>query len=137
MGLDFTGIGSIADLLKVGIDKIWPNPTEAAAAKIAIINAQQAGALKEMDAQLQTNLEQIKANAVAEAKPGMSFRDGAGWVCVIGFAIATLKSPIEWVCSLVGHPVSLPSVDSSTITTMLFALLGLGGMHAYNIQSQK
>jgi hypothetical protein len=131
MGLDITGIGSIADLLKTGIDKIWPDPVKAAEAKIAILNAEQAGALKEMDAQLQLNLEQIKANAIAEAKPGMSFRDGAGWVCVIGFAIATLKSPIEWGCSLVGHPVTLPSVDTSTTTTMLFALLGIGGMHVY------
>jgi hypothetical protein len=134
MGLDLTGIGSVADLLKVGVEKIWPNPTEAAAAKVAILNAQQAGALKELDDQFQTNIEQIKANAIAEAKPGLSFRDGAGWVCVAGFAIATMKSPIEWGCSLFGHPVTLPSVDTGTSTTMLFALLGLGGMHVYQTQ---
>jgi len=131
MGLDITGIGSIADLLGTAINKIWPDPAQAAAAKIALLNAQQAGALKELDDQFQTNIEQIKANAADEAKPGLSFRDGAGWVCVIGFAIATLKSPIEWVTSLAGHPVTLPSVDTGTSTTMLFALLGLGGMHVY------
>jgi len=132
MGLDITGIGSVADLLGKAVDKIWPNPTEAAAAKIALLNAQQAGALKQMDAELQTNLAQIAANAAAEAKPGMSFRDGAGWVCVIGFGITILKAPIEWACHLIGHPITLPSVDTSTITTMLFALLGLGGMHSYD-----
>ena len=130
-GLDAMGIGSIADLLKTGIDKIWPDPAKAAEAKIALLNAQQAGMFKEMDAQLQTNLAQIQANAVAEAKPGMGFRDGAGWVCVIGFTIAILKSPIEWASALVGHPLTLPSVDTTTITTMLFALLGIGGMHVY------
>jgi hypothetical protein len=131
MGLDALGIGSIADLLKTGIDKIWPDPTQAAAAKIALLNAQNAGALKDLDDQFQTNIEQIKANAVDEAKPGLSFRDGAGWVCVVGFAIATLKSPIEWACNLAGHAITLPSVDTSTLTTMLFALLGIGGMHVY------
>lgn len=131
MGLDALGIGSIADLLKTGIDKIWPDPTQAAAAKVAILNAQNAGALKDLDDQFQTNIEQIKANAVEAARPGLSFRDGAGWVCVIGFGIATLKSPIEWMCSLAGHPVTLPSVDTGTSTTMLFALLGIGGMHVY------
>src|SRR5271165_407639 len=131
MGLDLTGFGSVADLLKVGIEKIWPNPAEAAAAKIAIINAQQAGALKELDDQFQLNLEQVKANAVAEAKPGWSFRDGAGWLCVVGFGISVMKSPIEWACSLAGHPTTLPSVDTSTITTLLFALLGVSGMHVY------
>jgi hypothetical protein len=131
MGLDLTGIGSVADLLGTAINKIWPNPTEAAAAKIALLNAQQAGTLKELDDQFQTNLEQIKTNAVDEAKPGLSFRDGAGWVCVIGFSVTILKPLIEWASVLAGHPVTLPSVDTSTITTMLFALLGIGGMHVY------
>ena len=132
MGLDVTGIGSIADLLKDGVDKIWPDPVEAAKAKIAILNAQQSGALKQMDDELQLNLEQIKADAIAEAKSGVSFRDGAGWVCVVGFAIATLKSPIEWAFALTGHPITLPSVDTSTSTTLLLGLLGLGGMHVYD-----
>jgi hypothetical protein len=131
MGIDITGIGSVADLIKDGIDKIFPNPTEAAAAKIALLNAQNAGALKALDDQFNLNIEQIKANAVDEAKPGLSFRDGAGWVCVIGFSVTILKPLIEWGCALAGHPIALPSVDTSTITTMLFALLGIGGMHVY------
>jgi len=131
MGLDILGVSSVADLIKDGIDKIFPNPAEAAAAKIALLNAQNAGALKAMDIEFQTNIEQIKANAVDEAKPGLSFRDGAGWVCVVGFGVTILKPIIEWGCALAGHPISLPSVDTSTITTMLFALLGIGGMHVY------
>lgn len=133
---DITGIGSVADLATTVIDKIFPDKTQAAAAKAALAEAQLAGTLKSVDDQFQIQIEQIKANAADEAKPGLSFRDGAGWVCVIGFAIATLKSPIEWACSLAGHPVTLPSVDTSTSTTMLFALLGIGGMHLYE-QTQK
>lgn len=131
MGLDVAGIGSVADLIKDGIDKIFPDPTQKAAAQVALLQAQQAGTLKALDDQFQTNIEQIKANAAEASKPGLSFRDGAGWVCVIGFAIATLKSPIEWAASLVGHPITLPAVDTGTSTTMLFALLGIGGMHVY------
>lgn len=131
MGIDLTGIGSVADLIKDGIDKIFPDPTQAAQAKIALLTAQNAGALKSLDDQFNLNIEQIKVNAAEAAKPGMTFRDGAGWVCVVGFAISFLKSPIEWACSLAGHAVTLPSVDTSTLTTMLFALLGIGGMHLY------
>ncbi len=133
---DITGLGSVADLLGKAVDKIWPNPTEAAAAKIALLNAKQAGSLKEMDDEFQLSLEQIKANAVAEAKPGVSFRDAAGWVCVTSFALAALKSPIEWACVLGGHPITLPSVDQTTTIPMLLALLGIGGMHVYE-QTQK
>jgi hypothetical protein len=133
---DITGIGSIADLASTVIDKIFPDKTKAAEAKAALAQAQLEGNLKAVDDQFQVQIEQIKANAAAEAKPGMSFRDGAGWVCVIGFTIATLKAPIEWACTLAGHIIALPSVDTSTITTMLFALLGIGGMHVYE-QTQK
>jgi hypothetical protein len=131
MGLDILGVSSVADLIKDGLDKIFPDPTQAAAAKIALLNAQNAGALKALDDQFSSNIEQIKVNAVEAAKPGMTFRDGAGWVCVTGFAISMLKSPIEWACTLAGHPITLPSVDTGTMTTMLFALLGIGGMHVY------
>jgi Holin of 3TMs, for gene-transfer release len=133
---DITGIGSVADFATTILDKIFPDKTQAAAAKAALTQAQLEGSLKSIDDQFQIQIEQIKANAVDEAKPGLSFRDGAGWVCVIGFAIATLKSPIEWACALAGHSITLPSVDTSTSTTMLFALLGIGGMHLYE-QTQK
>jgi hypothetical protein len=128
---DITGLGAVADLVGNVIDKIFPDKTQAAAAKAALAQAQLEGSLKSIDDQYQIQIEQIKANAAAEAKPGLSFRDGAGWVCVIGFTLAILKAPIEWACTLAGHTVTLPSVDTSTITTMLFALLGIGGMHVY------
>lgn len=129
--MDITGIGSVADLFTTAINKIWPDPTARAQAQAALLTAQQAGALKQLDDEFQIQLEQIKTNAAEAATPGFHFRDGAGWVCVAGFALATLKAPIEWACALVGHPVTLPVVDTSTTTTMLFALLGLGGMHVY------
>jgi hypothetical protein len=131
MSLDAMGIGSIADLLKDGIDKIWPDPAKAAEAKIAILQAEQSGALKDLDDQFQLSLEQIKADAAGEQKPGLSFRDGAGWVCVFGLAFSILKSPVEWGFQIFGHPITLPVVDTSTTTTMLLALLGVGGMHLY------
>ena len=129
--MDITGIGSVADLFTTAINKIWPDPAQRTAAQAALLQAQQAGALKQMDDDFQTNLEQIKANAAEAAQPGFHFRDGAGWVCVAGFAFASLKAPIEWGCALAGHPLTLPSVDTSVMTTLLFSLLGVGGMHVY------
>jgi hypothetical protein len=128
---DITGIGSVADLIKDGIDKIWPDPAQAATAKAQLLAAQNAGALKALDDNFQLALEQIKANAAEAATPGFHFRDAAGWMFVAGFALAFLKAPIEWVATLSGHPVTLPSVDSSLATTGLFGLLGIGGMHMY------
>src|ERR1700734_4108029 len=128
---DITGIGSVADLFTTAINKIWPDPTARAAAQVALLQAQQAGSLKQLDDEFQTNLEQIKANAAEAATPGFHFRDGAGWTCVAGFTISTLKAPIEWACALAHYPITLPSVDTSTTVPMLLALLGVGGMHVY------
>lgn len=130
--MDITGIGSVADLIKDGIDKIWPDPAKAAEAKIAILQAEQAGTFRQMDQQLQLAVEQIKANAAEAAQPGLHFRDGAGWVCVAAFGLMALKAPIEWAATLItGHTINLPEVDTSTTTDMLLGLLGLGGMHVY------
>lgn len=131
MGLDITGIGSVASLVSNIADKIWPDPTKRAEAQAALLAAQQAGTLKQLDDDFQLAIEQIKANAAEAAQPGFHFRDGAGWVCVIAFAIMALKAPVEWACALMGKPVVLPSVDTSVTTDMLLGLLGLGGMHAY------
>lgn len=133
--MDISGVGSIADLIKDGIDKIWPDPTQRAQAQVALLQAQQAGLLKQLDDDFQVALEQVKANAAEAAQPGFHFRDGAGWVCVVAFALMALKAPIEWAATLSGHPVTLPSVDTSVTTDMLLGLLGLGGLHT--VQTMK
>lgn len=132
MGLDITGIGSVASLIETGINKIWPDPAQRAQAQAALLSAQQAGTLKQLDDDFQLAIEQIKTNAAEAAQPGLHFRDGAGWVCVAAFAVMTLKPLIEWGAVLAGHPeIKLPPVDPSVAMTMLTGLLGLGGMHVY------
>lgn len=131
--MDLTGISSIADLIKDGIDRIWPNKNDPAyiQAQAALVQAQTAGAFKQMDNDFNLAMEQIKANAVAEAKPGMTFRDGAGWTCVFSFIVMTTKPLVEWGSIISGHPVQLPAIDPTVAMTMLAGLLGIGGMHTY------
>jgi hypothetical protein len=124
-----TGIASVADLVKDVLDKVFPDPVEAAKVKLQLFQAQQQGVLAEADQAFQLQIEQIKTNAVAAAKQDITFRDGAGWVSVVGMGFIVLKSPIEWGAALVGHPISLPAVDSTTIWGILGPLLGLGAMH--------
>lgn len=51
LGLGDTAIGSVADTIKDGIDKIWPNPGDEAAAKVLLIKAQVDAAVATLDAQ--------------------------------------------------------------------------------------
>ena len=133
MGLDLTGIGSVADVAKGVIDRLWPNKNDPAyiAAQAKLIEVQTSGALKAMDDQFQLLLAQAQANTAEAAQSGLHFRDGAGWVCVAGFGIALFRPLIEWGAVIAGHPVSLPAMDTTTINDMLMGLLGLGTMHVY------
>jgi hypothetical protein len=122
--MDVTGIGSVADLANTIVSRIWPDKTQAEKDEIAKVMAA-------MQYQAQANQGQMAVNAAAAAKQPITFRDGAGWVCVAGFAVTVLRPMISWGTILAGHPVNLPAMDMTEIMPMLMALLGLGGMHLY------
>lgn len=80
---------------------------------------------------------QIKLNT-AEAKGNWfqsSWRPATGWVCVLGFAVNFLISPLA-----AGFGVVIPQADTSVMMPILMGLLGLGGMRSFektkNIQGK-
>lgn len=130
------GLSDIAGAVLGIIDKIIPDKAAAAQAKLQLLQLQQQGEFKEIDAQIAAAGQQTAINAAEAAKGEFSFRDGAGWVCVLAFALMALKAPIEWASALAGHPITLPAMDTGTTTDMLMGLLGLGGMHVYQSASK-
>ena len=54
------------------------------------------------------------------------WRPAVGWVCVAGFAINFLASPLL-------HPLGIivPQADTSTMLPVLMGMLGLGGLRSY------
>jgi hypothetical protein len=121
--MDVTGIGTAVTGVKDILGMFFPDKTEEEKARMA-------QALTIYQGQLELQKAQIEANTAEASQPGMHFRDGAGWICVVGLGTTVLKPLIEWGSAIVGHPLSLPEVDTSTTSTMLMALLGLGSMHA-------
>lgn len=138
MGL-LTTIGDLAENTPAGLvargvstilDRILPEDAatkEAAAIQVMQLQAQ---GTFEQKADLQVQTGQIGVNAAEAAQPGMHPREGAMWLCVAGMALQLLRPVIEWGALLAHHPVTLPVMDTKASDTMLWALLGLGGMHA-------
>lgn len=92
-----SGIGSIADLLKDGLDKVFPDPLEKAKAQALIDEAANAGKFKEMDQQFQLSLEQIKVNAIEARSPNWfvaGWRPAVGWVATTGLGFAFIPKAI-------------------------------------------
>ena len=50
MGFDITGLGSVFDFGGKIIDKLWPDKADADKAKIRLLELQQAGEFKDLDA---------------------------------------------------------------------------------------
>lgn len=114
------------------IDKLIPDPAAKAAAQLELIKMQQAGELKELDAQLQMAIAQADTNKVeaASTDPFTSrWRPFIGWVCGCGLGVQFLVGPLfTWIAGLVGHPVAFPQLDMGTLLTLLAGMLGLGSL---------
>ena len=118
----------ISALLDVGskvIDRVWPDPAQAASAKLELMKLQQSG-------ELALIAGQMDINKVEAANPSVfvsGWRPGIGWVCGAGFAVQFVVGPLaEWGSALYGHPVKFPQMDTGTMMPLLLGMLGLGGL---------
>lgn len=129
---------SVIDLIKTGIDKIWPDKTEAEKAKAALAQAQLQGALKDMEEQWENAKAQIEVNKQEAASNSVfiaGWRPFIGWTCGSAFAYAYVLQPIVvMVSNTIGHPIDpakLVKLDFDQINPVLFGMLGLGAMRTY------
>jgi hypothetical protein len=126
-------IGGIIDAAMKVIDRVFPDPAQKAAAQLELLKLQQAGEFKQLDADLQLALAQIKVNEVEAASPDLfksGWRPAVGWTCVSGLVYQFLVMPLlPWFVAVLGKPVpALPAIDMGTLMTLLVGLLGLGTM---------
>ena len=124
-------IGQGLKLVNGVIDRVIPDPAQAAAAKLAVEKLHQDGDLAKMDAivaltKAQTDINLADANS--KDKFQSRWRPFIGWVCGAAFAFSFVLSPL-----LVGLHVmpSLPAVDMATMMPVLLGMLGLGGMRTF------
>lgn len=123
MFLDF--LGPIMHI----IDKVLPDPSQKAAAQLAILKLQQDGEFKELDAQLAAAKAQTDINQEEAKNPSVfvsGWRPAIGWVCGLGLATQFLVAPLAtWAAALYDHPIAFPSLDMGTLMTLLIGMLGL------------
>lgn len=114
-------------------DKIFPNPQQAAEAKLKLFEMQQSGELKVLEAETTLALGQISINK-AEAESTDFFRGGwrpfIGWVCGLGLFYQFLLRPILTFVLMVFETKvqTMPALELDTLMTLLFGILGLGAM---------
>lgn len=118
-------ITAVSNVVGDVIDRLWPDPTQAAAAKLQLLQLQQTGELAQITGQM--NINQAEATS---ADPLQHWRGGLGWVCVMGYFWNFVGEPLtNAISAAVGHPLALPGLDIGPLATLTLGMLGLGGLH--------
>ena len=114
------------------IDRLWPDPAQAAAAKLELLKMQQSGELAQLTADTSLAIEQIKVNAIEAQSPSLlvsGWRPMIGWVCGAACAWNWLGLPIaKLVLALLGEPLEISGANLSEMLPVLLGMLGLGAL---------
>ncbi len=116
------------------IDRIFPDPAQADAAKLEILKMQQNGELAKLAADTDLAKGQLAINQAEAASSSLfvsGWRPFIGWVCGGAFAYFFILQPfLAFTLAAFGQSVSLPEFDTETLNTVLFGMLGLGTMRS-------
>lgn len=114
------------------IDRLWPDPAQAAQAKLELLKMQQSGELAKLAADTDLAKGQLAVDQAEASNANLfvaGWRPFIGWVCGSGLAFQFIANPlITWGTQLAGKNVPVPSLDLGTLLTLLFGMLGLGYM---------
>lgn len=118
-------VTAIMDIGGKVIDRLWPDPVQAANAKLELIKLQQSGELAAMTGQLEIN----KIEAANTSVFVSGWRPAIGWICGAACAWNWVGLPVaKLLLSILGHPITLAPADLTEMMPILLGMLGLGGL---------
>jgi hypothetical protein len=139
--MDLTGIGSLFDFAAKVVDKVFPNATDAANAKLELFRLQQTGELAKLAAETDLVKAQLGINQVEAGNESLFVAGGRPfviWVGGFGLAYAAILEPIMRFTAAVGfgYTGAFPSIDTEITLQVLGGLLGLGWLRSKDKQLQ-
>lgn len=114
------------------LDKLFPDPAAANAAKLQVMQMAQNGELAQLNADLQVATGQIDVNKVEASNSSLfvsGWRPAVGWTCAAAFAFKFIGGPLlVFVAGYFGHQITLPVMDFTEMSTILMGMLGIGAL---------
>lgn len=124
----FDPVSAALDIGGKLIDRLWPDPTQAAQAKLELLKLQQSGDLAQITGQLEINKVEAANSSVFVA----GWRPAIGWVCALALFYQYLVRPIaQGAFAAAGHPLPLLVGLDDNLWQLLLGMLGLGGLRTY------
>lgn len=118
-------VTALLDIGNTVITRIFPDPVQAATAKLELVKLQQSGELAQMTGQLDINKVEAGSNSVFVS----GWRPFIGWVCGAACAWNWLGLKIAlFVAALFGNTVNLQPADLSEMMPVLMGMLGIGAL---------
>lgn len=138
--MDITGLGSIFDFASKVVERIFPNATDAANAKIELFRLQQSGELAKLAAETELVKGQLDINKVEAASESLFVSGGRPfviWVGGFGLAYAAILEPLLRFTAAVGFGYTgvFPAIDTTITLQVLGGLLGLGYLRSKDKQN--
>lgn len=129
------GILDFVPLIGNILDRVIPDPKIAADAKLQMLTLAQNGQLEVLheESKLAQGQQDINKAEAGNANVFVSgWRPFIGWVCGTAMAYKFIIQPLL-VCIFLacGHPLVLPVLDWTEMSTVLMGMLGLGGLRTY------
>jgi len=121
-------ISAALDLGNTLITRIFPDPAQAANAKLELLKLQQSGDLATMTAQTDIN----KVEAASSSLFVSGWRPAIGWVCALALAYQYLGKPLATgILPVFGVNVPpLPGLDDN-LWQLMMGMLGMGGLRTF------
>jgi len=122
--MNLNPFAGIAEGVMGGLDDLFTSDDERAKAHLKIQEVLQ----KPHILQAMANIEEAKHKSVFVA----GWRPAIGWVCAIGLGYQFLILPFAGLINAYAVlPAELPSIQAAELTTLVMALLGLGGLRTF------
>jgi hypothetical protein len=121
-------VSAAIDLGTTLIQRIFPDPAQAAEAKLKLLELQQNGELATMTAQ--TDINKVEAQNSSLFVSG--WRPAVGWVTVIALFYQYVFKPLgSTFAAAIGHPLpDMPGLDDN-LWQLMMGMLGMGGLRTY------
>ena len=121
-------ISAALDLGNTLITRIFPDPAQAANAKLELLKLQQSGDLATMTAQTDINKEEAKSGSLFVS----GWRPAIGWVCALALFYQYLLKPlaIGLLPSFGFIAPPLPGLDDN-LWQLMMGMLGMGGLRTF------
>jgi len=121
-------ISAALDLGNTLITRIFPDPAQAANAKLELLKLQQSGDLATMTAQTDINKQEAQSASIFVS----GWRPAIGWVCALALFYQYLLKPLT-VGILPAFGIAappLPGLDDN-LWQLMMGMLGMGGLRTF------